>query len=276
MQTEHKIYFQDSRDLSNIPDNSVQLIITSPPYWNRKDYDHENQIGYNQTYEDYVEDLNQVWSECYRVLHPGCKMCVNIGDLYTRTIEYGRHKIISIRTDVIKYCESIGFDFLGAIIWQKINRCHPTGGCNLMGSVYYPRNGIVKLDYEHILLFKKLGKAPKVSKEIKEKSKITLKEWITYFTGHWKIPGTKNIDHQATFPLEIPKRLIKMYSFVGETVLDPFIGSGTTTLASRILKRNSIGIEINKDFLPIIKEKIGYLQPGLFKDCNFKIFLEVK
>lgn len=255
-----------------VENDSVQLIVTSPPYWEIKNYSHKNQIGFDQTYEEYVESLNKVWKECYRVLSPGCKMCVNIGDIYTKTKDFGRYKVVSIKSDIIKYCESINFDFLGGIIWQKINRCHPSGGCSLMGSYPHPRNGIVKLDYEHILLFKKLGKQPKVSKEIKEKSRISLKEWTTFFTGHWYIPGTKNLDHPASFPLEIPRRLVKMYSFVGETILDPFLGSGTTIKASRILNRNSIGIEINKeDYWPVIKEKIGYDQPGLFNDCKFDI-----
>lgn len=277
MHTNHKIIFGDSRSLDSVEDNSVHLIITSPSYWDRKDYGHENQIGFNQTYEEYIEALNIVWNECYRVLHSGCKMCINIGDLYTRTKDFGRYKLIPIQADIIKSCEKIGYDLINVIIWQKITRCHPTGGCNLMGSVYYPRNGIVKEDFEYILIFKKLGKQPRISKEIKEKSRITLKEWTTYFSGHWYIQGTKNIEHPATFPYEIPKRLVKMYSFVGETILDPFLGSGTTSLASRNLKRNSIGYEINQEkYWPVIKEKVGVYQPSLFEtyNCKFEIMME--
>ncbi len=271
MKTEHTIYFQDSRDLSTIPDNSVHLIITSPPYWDRKDYGHENQIGYNQSYEEYLNAIESVLFECYRVLHPGCKICINIGDYYCSTKDYGRYKIKAIESNIIFAGENIGFDLVSRIIWQKICRCNPSGGCNLMGSIYYPRNGIVKLDFEHILIFKKLGKGPKVSKEIKEQSKLTLEEWTKYFNGHWNIPGSKNSDHPASFPLEIPKRLIKMYSFAGETVFDPFLGSGTTSLAALLLNRNSIGFEINKkDYWPVIKKNFGLY----FYDKNYKIELK--
>jgi site-specific DNA-methyltransferase (adenine-specific) len=271
LKTEHTIYFQDSRDLSNIPDNSVHLIITSNPYWNRKDYGHENQIGFGQTYEEFLNDLECVWSECYRILHPGCKMCINVGDYYCSTKEFGRYKIISIESDITLACESIGFDLVSRIIWQKICRSNPSGGCNLMGSIYYPRNGIVKLDFEHILIFKKLGKAPKISKEIKEQSKLTLKEWTKYFTGHWKFPGTRNKDHPASFPLELPKRLIKMYSFVGETVFDPFLGSGKTSLAALLLNRNSIACEINKkEYWPVIKKNFGLF----FYNSDYKFIIK--
>jgi site-specific DNA-methyltransferase (adenine-specific) len=149
---------------------------------------------------------------------------------------------------------------MGAIIWQKVTTCNTTGGATIMGSFPYPRNGIIKLDYEFILIFKKLGDSPKVSREIKEKSKLSLEEWNEYFYGHWNFSGERQDKHLAMFPEELPKRLIKMFSFVGDTVLDPFLGSGTTCLAARNLKRNSIGYEINKDFLPVIKEKLKIAQ----------------
>jgi site-specific DNA-methyltransferase (adenine-specific) len=140
-----------------------------------------------------------------------------------------------------------------------------------MGSYPYPRNGIIKLDYEFILIFKKYGNPPKVSKEIKEKSKLTDEEWNLYFTGHWNFPGEKQDKHLAMFPEELPRRLIKMFSFVGEIVLDPFLGSGTTSLAAKNLNRNSIGYEINEDFLPIIKEKLGINQNIHFQEATFEI-----
>lgn len=134
-----------------------------------------------------------------------------------------------------------------------------------MGSYPYPRNGIIKIDYEFILLFKKIGKPPKPTAEQKKQSKLTNEEWNQYFSGHWNFPGEKqNGGHIAMFPLELPYRLIKMFSFVNETVLDPFCGSGTTTLASINLNRNSIGYEINKDFKPIIENRIGFNDGKLF------------
>ncbi len=255
--TKHKIVLGDSRQMKNVPDKSVQLIITSPPYWQLKDYGTDNQIGYNNSYEEYINNLNLVWKESYRVLDNGCRLCVNIGDQFARSVYYGRYKVIPIRTEIIKFCESIGFDYMGAIIWQKKTTSNTTGGASLMGSFPTPRNGILSIDYEFILIFKKLGTPKRPSKEIKELSKMTKEEWKTYFAGHWNFGGAKQNGHIAVFPEELPKRLIKMFAYVGDTVLDPFLGSGTTSLAAKNLGRNSIGYEINEEFLPYIKQKLN-------------------
>lgn len=254
--TEHRIIFGDSRSLNQIEDKSVQLIITSPPYWQLKDYGTDDQIGFNDSYEDYINNLNLVWKECDRVLADGCRLCINIGDQFARSVYYGRYKVIPIRTEIIRFCESLGMDYMGAIIWQKTTTMNTSGGGAIMGSFPYPRNGILKMDYEFILLFKKLGNAPKPTKEQKEQSAMTKEEWGQYFSSHWNFNGVKQIGHIAMFPEELPKRLIKMFSFVGETVFDPFSGSGTTSLAAKNLGRNSIGYEINKEFAPLIKEKL--------------------
>ncbi|OQA90865.1 MAG: Modification methylase HindIII [Elusimicrobia bacterium ADurb.Bin231] len=261
----------DSRNMAELKNNSVHLVITSPPYWQLKDYGSSDQIGFNDSYENYINNLNLVWKECFRVLNDGCRLCVNIGDQFARSVYYGRYKIIPIRTEIIKFCEAIGFDYMGAIIWQKATTMNTTGGATIMGSFPYPRNGIIKLDYEFILIFKKLGVSPFVSKEIKEESKMSKEEWNQYFNGHWNFNGARQDKHLAMFPEELPKRLIKMFSFVGDTILDPFLGSGTTILAAKNLDRNSVGFEINKKFLPIIKEKIGVDKEGLLKDVNFEI-----
>ncbi len=247
-----------------LDDESVQLIITSPPYWQLKDYGTSNQIGYHNSYEHYINNLNLVWNECHRVLSPGCRLCINIGDQFARSVYYGRYKVIPIRTEIIKFCETIGFDYMGAVIWQKVTTTNTTGGATIMGSFPYPRNGILKLDYEFILLFKKQGESPKPTPEQKELSIISKEEWNTYFSGHWNFSGAKQEEHLAMFPEELPARLIKMFSFVGETVLDPFLGSGTTSLAARNLDRNSVGYEINSDFIPVINKKLNVNQPDLF------------
>ncbi|MDR0306587.1 MAG: thermonuclease family protein [Chitinispirillales bacterium] len=243
--------------MSELKDRSVHLVITSPPYWQLKDYGTENQIGFNDSYESYINNLNLVWSECFRVLHDGCRLCINIGDQFARSVYYGRYKVIPIHSEIIKFCEIIGFDFMGQIIWQKATTMNTTGGGAVMGSFPHPRNGIVKLDFEYILLFKKQGNAPKPTQEQKENSVMTNEEWNTYFNGHWYFNGAKQDKHLAMFPEELPNRLIKMFSFPNETVVDPFMGSGTTTLAASKLNRNSIGYEINPEFIPVIKEKIG-------------------
>jgi site-specific DNA-methyltransferase (adenine-specific) len=276
MKTHHKIIIGDSRYMKEVPNESVHLIITSPPYWQLKDYGQEGQIGFNDTYEEYINNLSLVWNECHRVLHKGCRLCINIGDQFARSVYYGRYKIIPIRTEIIKFCESAGFDYMGAIIWQKVTTCHTTGGATVMGSFPYPRSGILKLDYEFILVFKKYGSPPKVTKEIREQSKLTQEEWNRYFTGHWNFPGERQDKHLAMFPEELPRRLIKMFSFVCDTVLDPFLGSGTTTLSARNLNRNSIGYEINEDFLPVIREKLGIRQSAIFPDATFEIIRQEK
>ena len=271
----HKVIIGDSRMMKEVEDQPVHLIITSPPYWQLKDYGPEEQIGYNDTYEDYVNNLNLVWKECHRILHKGCRLCINIGDQFARSVYYGRYKIIPIRTEIIKFCETIGFDYMGAIIWQKVTTCNTTGGATVMGSYPYPRNGILKLDYEFILIFKKYGTAPKVSKERKEQSRLTKEEWNQYFTGHWNFSGERQKNHLAMFPEELPKRLIKMFSFVNDIILDPFLGSGTTSLAAKNLNRNSIGYEINTDYLPEIKKKINFAQNSLFSESRIE-FIEGK
>ena len=257
MKTTHTIIQGDSRQMNLIPDRSVHLIITSPPYCQLKDYGTEEQIGFHESYEDYINHLNLVWTECNRVLHDGCRLCVNIGDQFARSVYYGRYKVIPIHSEIIKFCEAIGLDFMGQIIWQKTTTMNTSGGGAVMGSFPHPRNGIVKLDFEYILLFKKQGKAPQPTKEQKESSAMTNDEWNTFFNGHWYFNGAKQDKHLAMFPEELPARLIKMFSFPNETVLDPFMGSGTTALAARKLNRNSIGYEINPEFIPIITEKIG-------------------
>ena len=272
MNTDHRIINGDSRDMNYISDNSVHLVITSPPYWQLKDYGSENQIGYNDSYENYINNLNLVWKECYRVLHNGCRLCINIGDQFARAVYYGRYKVIPIRTEITKFCETVGFDYMGAIIWQKVTTSNTSGGGIQMGSYPYPRNGILKIDYEFILIFKKLGEAPKPTKEQKELSKMTSEEWNTFFAGHWNFSGARQDNHIAMFPEELPRRLIKMFSFVSDTVLDPFAGSGTTSLAAKNLSRNSIGYEINSEFIPIIKEKLNSSQTDI-QGTNFE-FLE--
>jgi site-specific DNA-methyltransferase (adenine-specific) len=255
--TTHTIVNGDSRQMNELKDKSVHLIVTSPPYWQLKDYGTDNQIGFHDDYETYINHLNLTWKECFRVLHDGCRLCINIGDQFARSIYYGRYKIIPIHTEIIKFCEIIGFDFMGSIIWQKATTMNTSGGASIMGSFPHPRNGIVKLDFEYILLFKKPGTAPKPTLAQKENSAMTNEEWNTYFNGHWYFSGAKQDKHLAMFPEELPNRLIKMFSFPNETVLDPFLGSGTTSLVAKKLNRNSVGYEINPEFIPIIKERIG-------------------
>ncbi len=251
-----KIVIGDSRCMNEIKDHSIDLVVTSPPYWQIKDYENIRQIGFGQNLHDYLKDLYRVWRECYRIIKLGRRLCINIGDQFARSIIYGRYKIIPLHSECISQCESIGFDFMGSIIWQKKTTMNTTGGATIMGSFPYPTNGMIEIDYEHILIFKKPGDNIKQDLDIKKKSEMTKEEWKEFFSGHWYFGGAKQIEHQAMFPEELPRRLIKMFSFYGETVLDPFLGSGTTTKVALELDRNAIGYEINKDFLPVINNKI--------------------
>ncbi|MFW9950923.1 MAG: DNA-methyltransferase [Candidatus Thorarchaeota archaeon] len=266
-----KVYYKSSEHMDELEDNSIQLIVTSPPYGKIKDYGEDNQIGFSDSFETYFERLTRVWKECYRVLEPQCRMIINIGDQYLRTTEYGRYRVLSITSRIIKDCLSIGFDFLGDIIWQKVSTTNTTGGCSFMGSIFYPRNGLLTFDYEHVLIFKKYdGKSiNEIDLKAKELSKISLSEWKKWFIGHWKIPGVIQKEHIAMFPEEIPYRIIRMFSFIGDTILDPFVGSGTSLKVAKSLLRNSIGYEVNQNFKDIIENKIKEAKLGYFEDYQY-------
>ncbi|MEW6658387.1 MAG: site-specific DNA-methyltransferase [Thermodesulfobacteriota bacterium] len=252
-----QIIIGDSRAMPELADGSIDLVVTSPPYWHIKDYGVPGQIGYGQSLHEYLKNLYHTWAECFRVLREGSRLCINVGDQFARSSIYGRYKIIPLHAEFISQCEQIGFDFLGAIIWQKKTTMNPSGGANVMGSYPYPPNGLVEIDYEFILIFKKPGKAKAVSREIKELSKLTKEEWKEYFSGHWRFGGAKQVGHEAMFPEELPRRLIRMFTFVGDTVLDPFLGSGTTVKVALELGRSAVGYEIHEDFRNLIEEKLG-------------------
>ncbi|MHA1270552.1 MAG: DNA-methyltransferase [Candidatus Helarchaeota archaeon] len=272
-----QVYFKSSENMQEINDNSIHLIITSPPYGTIKDYGIEDQIGFNDGFQNYIQRLTNVWKECYRVLEPQCRLVINVGDQYLRKTEFGRYRIFSIHSAIIEECLKIGFDYLGDIIWQKISTTNPSGGCSLMGSIYYPRNGLLTYDYEHILIFKKWeGKERKVSNRKKELSKISLDEWKLWYNGHWTFPGIQQKEHIAMFPEELPYRIIRMFSYINDTVLDPFVGSGTTLKVAEQLKRRGIGYEINTQFRPIIEKKlVSKSDKKVRKDFhNLQMFLQ--
>lgn len=273
---ETKIVIGDSRKMPEISDESIGLVVTSPPYWNIKDYGLKGQIGYGQSLHEYLKDLYRVWKECYRVLLNGRRLCINIGDQFARSIIYGRYKVIPLHAEIISQCEDIGFDYMGSIIWQKKTTMNTTGGATVMGSYPYPPNGLIEIDYEFVLIFKKPGNGnnSNISKEVKQASALSKEEWKKYFTGHWNFGGAKQIGHEAMFPEELPLRIIRMFSFVGDTILDPFLGSGTTLKAASSLQRNSIGYEINEKYLEIIKNKIG--ENTLFCENNVVIIKREK
>ena len=261
--TRHRIYLADSRYMPELDDGSVRLVVTSPPYWCLKDYAHPGQIGLGQTYEEYLDSLAQVMRECYRVLAPGCRLALNIGDQYLRASEHGRYRVQPIPADLTLRGQALGFDFMGAILWRKVSTTHTSGGGCLMGSMYYPRDGHITYEHEYILLLRKPGAWPRPTPEQKEQSRLSREERTRWFRGVWDdLPPERQTGHVAMFPVELPRRIIRMYSFWGETVLDPFLGSGTTSLAAAGEGRDSVGYEINPAFASLIREKLGLGTPG--------------
>lgn len=258
LETHHRLIIADARKMLELDDCSIDLIVTSPPYWSIKDYGHDGQIGYNQPYEDYLADLQSVISECHRVLRPGCRAVVNIGDQYLRAAEHGRYRILPIGSDMTVLGVQTGFDFMGSIIWRKISTTKTSGGGSWMGSIYYPKDGHITYEHEYVLVFRKLGqwKKPQDSVAV-EKSRLTKEQRQSWFRGVWDdIRPDRQDEHAAMFPLELPSRIIRMYSFWGETILDPFMGSGTTALAAALHGRHSAGYEVNPSFEAIYREKL--------------------
>ncbi len=263
-----KIIIGDSRRMPEVPDEEVDLVVTSPPYWHIKDYGAAGQTGFGQSLHAYLKDLYHTWRECFRLLRPGSRLCLNIGDQFARSAIYGRYKVIPLHAELIAQCEEIGFDFMGAVIWRKRTTMNTTGGANIMGSYPYPPNGLLEIDYEFIQIFKKPGPARKVAPSVKAGAQLTKEEWKEYFSGHWQFGGARKLGHEARFPEELPRRLIKMFTFPGDTVLDPFLGSGTTVKAALDLGRRAVGYEINEAFLDLIKDNL-HRQPGLSEDLQF-------
>lgn len=253
----HRIIFGDSRQMPELADRSVHLVVTSPPYWWIKDYAHKHQIGFDRTYREYLLDLRSVISECHRVLHPGCRAAINIGDQYLRASEHGRYRVQPVPADIMAIGQEFGFDFMGNIIWQKVSTTKTTGGGSWMGSIYYPKDGRRTYEHEYIILLRKRGEWPSPTREQRLKSKLTKQQRSAWFRGILRIAPTRQEGHAAMFPIQVPRRLIKMYSFFGEIVLDPFLGSGTTTLAAEEEGRDSVGYEINAEYKGAIREKLG-------------------
>ncbi len=270
--TTHQIYFQDSRKMNQVDDSTVDLVITSPPYWKIKDYGNPNQIGFRDSLNGYFKKLDKVWSECIRVLHPGCRLCINIGDQYLRATKDIPYQIIPLHATLVnkisaKHKEDVLY--LGSIIWQKVSTVNPTGGASVMGSYPYPRNGYLTYFNEYIAIFKKKvkeGEEPKPNPDpvTKKDARIPLDRWREYFNGIWSFKGEPQEGGIAVFPEELPFRLMTMFSYAGDKVLDPFLGSGTTTRVALDNHRNSIGYEIGwkapdiEDFKKVIMQKIRY------------------
>ena len=264
--THHTLYHGDARNLSYIPDLSVHLILTSPPYWNLKEYEHgENQLGVIDDYQVFVDELAKVWSECYRILVPGGRIVCVVGDVCLSRKKYGKHAVMPLHSDIAVSCRKIGFDNLNPILWHKISNAKFEANTNssFLGKPYEP-NAIIKNDIEYILMERKPGGYRKPTDEQRKKSMIAKDDFQKWFSQIWELPGasTKN-GHPAPFPLELASRLVQMYSFIDDVVVDPFCGSGTTMLAAMQNGRNSIGIEVENKYCENALER---LQGNFYND----------
>lgn len=266
------IYQADARSMPEVQDNSVALVVTSPPYYAIKDYNTDNQIGFGQSLHEYLYDLYRVWKECHRVLLQGSRLCINIGDQFTRSKVFGRYKVIPLHAEVIVQAEHIGFDYMGSIIWQKKTTMNTSGGAVVMGSYPHPPNGIVEIDYEHILLFKKRGRRS-ITRQKRERAKMSKLEWKKLFAGHWNFKGRVQSDHGAAFPLELPSRLIRMFTVHNDLVLDPFLGTGTTIQAGLSLGRDVVGYEINPAYISTIEEETLRVGGGLMQVYDYEVLI---
>ena len=240
----------DARDLSFLDDESIHLIITSPPYWNLKRYN-ENpfQLGHIDNYESFLTELEKVWREVFRVLVPGGRLVCVVGDVCVSRKKYGRHLVFPLHSDICVACRKIGFENLNPIIWHKISNAtfEVMNGSKFLGKPYEP-NAIIKNDMEFILMQRKPGGYRKPTEEQRRLSKLEKKDFDDWFRQIWNITGASTRSHPAPFPLELATRLVRMFSFHSDTVLDPFCGTGTTMVAALRYSRNSIGVEIDLEY----------------------------
>ena len=264
--TVHRLINGDSRDLSFIEDASVHLVVTSPPYWNLKRYnENPDQLGHIPDYEVFLSELEKVWRHIYRVLVPGGRLVCVVGDVCVARRDFGRHLVFPLHADISVICRRIGFDNLNPIIWHKISNAsyEVENGSKFLGKPYEP-NAIIKNDMEFILMQRKPGGYRKPTEAQREASRISKHDFDRWFQQIWNITGASTKNHPAPFPMELAIRLIRMFSFTDDTVLDPFCGSGTTMIAALRLGRNSIGVEIDPEYCRMVARYLKAETGGLF------------
>ncbi len=260
MLTQHSVHLGDARDLSFLPSASVHLVVTSPPYGALIHYsDRPDQLGNIQSYELFLHELDKVWGECFRILVPGGRVACVVGDVCMSRKQAGRHYVLPLSADIQVRARRIGFDNLTPIRWQKVTnvRLEASRSSRFLGKPNLP-NGVIKNDLEHILFLRKPGGYRKPSASQEKQSFISTDDYSRWFSGVWTdVTGQIRKDHPAPFPVEIPRRLIRMFSFVGDTVVDPFAGTGTTAVAAMETGRHSISVEIEPKYLRLIEARLA-------------------
>lgn len=265
----HLLVQGDARDLSYLPDESLHLVVTSPPYWSLKRYnEHQSQLGHVEDYEQFLAEIDKVWRHCHRVLVPGGRLVCVVGDVCLSRKRFGRHVVVPLHADIAVQCRKIGFDNLNPIIWHKIANAtyEVANGTKFLGKPYEP-NAIIKNDIEFILMQRKPGGYRKPTAEQREASIIDKADYDAWFQQIWTLTGASTKNHPAPFPLELARRLVRMFSFAGDTVLDPFAGSGTTVLAALKAGRRGIGVEIDPKYCRMAMSRLKESSKSLFSSA---------
>ncbi len=268
--THHRLISGDARDLGFLENESVHLVVTSPPYWTLKRYnEHPRQLGHIKDYEEFLDALSKVCGEVLRVLVPGGRLVCVVGDVCLSRRSYGRHLVMPLHADICVICRRLGFDNLNPIIWHKISNANyeVDNGMKFLGKPYEP-NAIIKNDIEFILMQRKPGGYRKPTERQRELSRISKTEYEQWFQQIWRLGGASTREHPAPFPFELAYRLVRMFSFEGDTVLDPFVGTGTTMVAAMSCGRNSIGVEIDSHYLEMAENRLREEADKLFCDAT--------
>lgn len=269
-QTVHRLIQGDARRLDFIPDQSIHLVVTSPPYWTLKRYNEDpDQLGHIDDYERFVGELTKVWNHAHRVLVPGGRLVCVVGDVCLSRRKFGRHVVVPLHADICVSCRKIGFDNLNPIIWHKIANAtyEVASGGRFLGKPYEP-NAIIKNDIEFILMQRKPGGYRKPTPQQRELSRIDKKEFQEWFRQFWTVSGASTREHPAPFPLGLAYRLVRMFSFHGDTVLDPFVGTGTTMVAALRAGRNSIGVDIDAEYCRMAANRVESETNNLFQPAR--------
>jgi len=270
--TTHRLVQGDARHLPFIKDESVHLALTSPPYWTLKRYnENPNQLGHVTDYEAFLGELAQVWREMHRILVPGGRLVCVVGDVCLSRRNFGRHVVFPLHSDIAVICRKIGFDNLNPIIWHKISNANYeiSNGSKFLGKPYEP-NAIIKNDIEFILMQRKPGGYRQPTDRQRKLSMISKDEYSKWFQQFWNITGASTREHPAPFPLELAYRLIRMFSFSGDTVIDPFCGTGTTMVAALKSGRNSVGIDIDPEYCKMAEGRLRKENSDMFSSATLE------
>ncbi len=272
--TSHRIVRADARRLDFVAEESVHLVVTSPPYWTLKEYRHSaGQLGDVEDYESFLRELDRVWAECLRVLVPGGRLVIVVGDVCLSRKTHGRHEVVPLHASIVEHCRRLGFSNLAPILWYKIANAkyEVEGGSGFLGKPYEP-NAVIKNDIEFILMQRKPGGYRSPSLGMRLLSTLSEADHRDWFRQVWSLPGASTREHPAPYPVPLAERLIRMFSFVGDVVLDPFMGTGTTSIAASRCGRDSVGVEVDPSYFEIARRNIGALESGLLG--NMKLVVE--